>query len=324
MSRLAASISLNRRFQYSIFLKTNRSLFSTTSSPPTAAVVSLSDLTINDDALSFSRIVQSRRSAFSFDSSRSIPRTIIDNILEATIRSPSGFNFSPYRLVLVEDEDKNKTNKNGNSNDMKSESTASISTSTSTRASGETSNRSKLAKAMVGAGNIERVLEAPLSIVFVSDFQSTNEIDAVTARELAAGTRSMQYLRSLPLNAQVFTGNSNCATNVSLRFGSAFAPLPIPSSAEAWAFKQAGFAAMSMLLAASANGIGSHAMEGFDTRRVLTAIGAPTNGRWGVPVIISLGYGRTSGHPSEEIQSVRPKRSEIVYSSNQWGEEKKE
>jgi nitroreductase len=93
--------------------------------------------------------------------------------------------------------------------------------------------------------------------------------------------------------------------------------ITIPSSAEAWAFKQAGFAAMSLLLAATANGVGSHAMEGFDARRVLTAIGAPTDGRWGVPVIISLGYTRTTGHPSETLASARPKQHEMVY-RNKW------
>ena len=284
----------------------NLSLFST-STPRSVNVHE------DSDAVSFTRISQSRRSAFSFDSSRSIPSSIVDAILQATIRSPSGFNFSPYRLVLVEDEG-SKTLRTTSSSSSPSSSSSSPSSS---RASGETSNRARLSMAMVGAGNIERVLEAPLSVVFVSDFQSTNEVEAVTARELAAGTRSMQYLRALPINAQVFTGNSNCATSASLRFGSVFAPLPIPSSAEAWAFKQAGFAAMSLLLAATANGVGSHAMEGFDARRVLTAIGAPTDGRWGVPVIISLGYTRTTGHPSETLASVRPKQHEMVY-VNKW------
>ena len=289
----------------------------------------------SEDAVSFARIVQSRRSSFSFDSSRSIPSSILDAIIQATLRSPSGFNFSPYRLVLVEDhENKTPPSHSSSSSSTSTSSTSSSSSSSSSssftssssslpssRASGETSNRYKLANAMVGAGNIERVLEAPLSVVFVSDFQSTKEIEAVTARELAAGTRSMQYLRSLPLNAKVFTGNGDCATSASLRLGSVFAPLPVPNSAEAWAFKQVGFAAMSMLLAATANGVGSHAMEGFDARRVLSAIGAPIDGRWGVPVIISLGYPRSTGHSSEALTSVRPRRQEMVF-INKWQQPK--
>ena len=64
------------------------------------------------------------------------------------------------------------------------------------------------------------------------------------------------------------------------------------------------------MLAAEAEGLGSHAMEGLDARRVRAVLGA--GARWGVPLAISLGFPRATAHPAAGLRSVRPRVEEIV------------
>jgi nitroreductase len=341
------------------------------------------------DSLAFARIASSRRSAHAFDASRAVPRAALRRVLASTLRTPTGFNLAPFRLVLVHDggveplvapgaapgeEDGNDGGGGGSGGDLEGFDAL-------FDGAAAAGNRARLAACMVGGGNAERVLEAPLSVVFLADLEPARGVPALVARELAAGTRSRQYLRALPFNVAVFAGGSaggaeeaaaaeaaaaaagadgggsgssfgpgpgpgsgfgsgfrpgsggcasgaggavaaaaglgRAAVGAALGLGSRLAPLPALGSAEAWSFKQSGLAAMSLMLAAAAEGLGSHAMEGLDARRVREALGAPARG-WGVPLVVSLGFARASAHPAAALRSARPTLRELV-SSNRFG-----
>ena len=102
------------------------------------------------------------------------------------------------------------------------------------------------------------------------------------------------------------------------------APLPSPGSAEAWSFKQAGIAAMGFMLAATSQGLATHAMEGLDARRVREALGVPRAqaARWGVPLVVAIGYARESTHPAAGLRSVRPPLGEVAF-SNRFGAQRR-
>jgi nitroreductase len=173
-------------------------------------------------------------------------------------RAPSGFNVSPYRVVLVDAPDA----------------------------------RARLAEGMLGA-NADRVREAPVTAVFLADLRPHESLKDIVEMESRAG-KSTRYLKGLEAGLMAVTGGGVCdgptgaVRSAVLRAGSLVTPLPAPNSAEAWAYKNASLAAMTYMLAASAHGLDTHCMEGFDGRRVRDAIGAPS--RYSVPLIISTGY----------------------------------
>lgn len=65
-------------------------------------------------------------------------------------------------------------------------------------------------------------------------------------------------------------------------------PVPRLERPETWACKNAMLAAMSLMLAATAHGLSTCPMEGFDALRVRKILGIPP--RYALPVVISLGY----------------------------------
>jgi nitroreductase len=66
------------------------------------------------------------------------------------------------------------------------------------------------------------------------------------------------------------------------------APTPAPLNVQAWAYKNTALAANTLLLAATAEGLASTPMEGFDERRVKDVLHVP--GSYGVPMLVALGY----------------------------------
>lgn len=65
-------------------------------------------------------------------------------------------------------------------------------------------------------------------------------------------------------------------------------PVPRIERPETWASKNAMLAAMSFMLAATAHGLSTCPMEGFDAARVRRVLKIPR--RYALPVLISLGY----------------------------------
>jgi nitroreductase len=158
------------------------------------------------------------------------------------------------------------------------------------------------------------VRSAPITAVFAADLDAARGIAEVMALEAAAGRASPRAQRSFAGDAGVYASAAGSAARAAL--GGALcaagaltgAPLPTPDSSEAWAAKHAGFAAMSYMLACTAAGLATHAMEGFDARLVREATGLeePLRGcggglggagrpRWAVPLIISTGYAEEEG-----------------------------
>jgi nitroreductase len=164
--------------------------------------------------------------------------------------------------------------------------------------------RARLADAMLG-GNGARVLAAPLTAVFAADLQPMREMEALQQLERDAG-KPPRYLRNLAFDASVLT-TGGCepaqhAKSGALGLASALLPMPSVSSAEAWAFKNAMLAAQTYMLAATAHGLGTYPMEGFDGRRVRDACGIPS--RYGVPVVIPTGYAAAAGAPAPEGEAA--------------------
>lgn len=64
--------------------------------------------------------------------------------------------------------------------------------------------------------------------------------------------------------------------------------MPVLESKESWAYKNASLFAQMYMIAATANGLGTCAMEGFDARRVSTLLGVEPL-RYSIPMVISTG-----------------------------------
>jgi nitroreductase len=214
------------------------------------------------DAASFSRLVRARRSAGFLDPARAVPAAVVDELVAATARTPSGFNMQPYRVVLLTDP----------------------------RA------RERVAAAMVGAANASRVRDAPLVAVFAADLRAAESVGEVQEMEAAAGGRSPAYLRELPFAVAAFAGGGGGGECGDLRGAAAGAlhalgvPLPpfgVPGAA--WAFKQAALAAMTYVYSATSQGLATRVLEGLDPSRAAAAVGLPAP-RFSVPLLVVAGY----------------------------------
>jgi nitroreductase len=236
---------------------------------------------VSGDLAALERIIGARASCRHFDG-RAVPPELLARILAITQRSPSGFNLQPWHVVIVD----------------------------------SPAAKRALAGGMLG-GNGDRVLAAPLSAVFVADTEplESGRLERVVAAEKEAG-RPSAYLRNLPFDAAVSLGRGgrsggggSGAAEIArvglLSLGSLLMPLPDASvSREAWAFKQAGLAAMSYMLAATAAGLGTHAMEGLVPATVRTALGLPRS--MSIPLVIATGYTREAEGRAEAPHAQEP------------------
>jgi nitroreductase len=215
----------------------------------------------------FSYLVHARRSGARLDGSRSVPLATQRALVDLTSRAPSGFNLQPYTVVFVD----------------------------------EARVRARLAEAMLGVGNIERVAGAPLVAVFAADLDATASVPEVQEMEARTGQRSAAYLRGMPVGAAAFAssqaggvGGACAAAALSRAAGLAGAltgaplpPLGVPGIA--WAYKQTALAAMTYLLAATSLGLATHPMEGLDHARAARAVGL-AEGRFSVPLVVATGW----------------------------------
>ena len=215
----------------------------------------------------FSHLVYARRSGGRLDASRPVDLETVRSLVSLTARAPSGFNMQPYTVVLVDD--------------------ARV--------------RGRVAEGMLGVGNVERTLGAPLVAVFAADLDAQSSVAEVQEMEARAGQRSAGYLRSLPVGAAAFSSSQQggCAGSAASAVGaaalsslSALSGMPLPplgTPGMAWAYKQTAMAAMVYMLAATSLGLATHPMEGLDPARVAQAVGLSSS-RWSVPLVITTGY----------------------------------
>lgn len=82
-------------------------------------------------------------------------------------------------------------------------------------------------------------------------------------------------------------------------------PAPRIDHPEAWAFKNAALAVQTFMLAATAHGLTTCPMEGFDAARVRGALGLPR--RYSIPMLVTVGYAAEGEGEGKEAQ---PKFSE--------------
>jgi nitroreductase len=98
---------------------------------------------------------------------------------------------------------------------------------------------------------------------------------------------------------------------LSLAFVGLLKPVPRIERPETWASKNAMLAAMSFMLAATAHGLTTCPMEGFDARRVRRVLKIPR--RYALPVVISLGYeaspAEAAGQGTRAVSSKQPPSS---------------
>ncbi|KAG5184897.1 putative nitroreductase family, partial [Tribonema minus] len=205
-----------------------------------------------------------------------VPEDIINDVLAMTIRTPTSFNAQPWACIIVRDEEQKEA----------------------------------LAQAMVGP-NIMKVRAAPLTAVFLADLQPTRRVPRMMEEERRAGTPEERVAR-LPAMIGLFGGEGAAAEALRRGVTAALSPLkPMPSvtSTEAWSYKHAGLAAQTYLLAATAHGLATAPMEGFDGRRVCAALDVPD--RYGVAVAVATGYEDPQHAPSAASWRFAPE--EMVF-----------
>ena len=164
------------------------------------------------------------------------------------------------------------------------------------------------------------VAEAPAVAVLAADTRAADAHFAdVLAADRAAGAVSPEYeallRRVVPLSfARGPVGLGWLLKALLVPVARLAVPVPeVPAvHGRVWATRQAMLAAMAFMLAASAAGLATLPMEGFDERRVRRLLGVPR--RFVVPVVIPVGY------PAEGSQVLRKTRLplERVVHRDRW------
>lgn len=235
-----------------------------------------------------------------------IPESEIEQLIEVTTSSPSSFNLQPYKIILIRDE----------------------------------ATRKMLGEHAMLGNNKRKVVEAPLTVAFVAcrgfchlarrdlilitfspgdcstDPSGLVEDIALLERDRGA---SDQYIRTL--RSQIFflfdrkgLLARKLRQTVSYFMSPLMAVPNLPSSLDAWAATNTALAAQTFMLAATAKGLSTAPMEGFDEMRLCSILGVPMETHF-VPLIVSTGYPHPQHIPKPK---VRYKITDICY-SNKYG-----
>ena len=111
--------------------------------------------------------------------------------------------------------------------------------------------------------------------------------------ETAAGT-DPGYLRDLVTKINALLGNGGFIAgkirSLATHLASALQPSPVlPCDPGAWSVKNTIFSAQTFILAATAHGLATAPMEGYDERRLCYVLRIPMN-RYSIPLVMSVGY----------------------------------
>lgn len=219
---------------------------------------------MSDAGARFEALALSRRSALKFAQGREVPDDILRSLVRVTQSAPSAFNVQPYKLVLVRDAER----------------------------------RRQLATAMTGEKNAARVMEAPVTMIFAADKEPSKLVPQLQQLAESAG-QPPERVQNLAFLVTFFGGEGVLATRVkqaAAHFLSPLQPMPSLSLAESWAYKNTMLAAQNYMLAATAHGLATSPMEGFDGSRVRNVVGMPE--RYGVPIVVPTGYAEEVAEPS--------------------------
>ncbi len=205
---------------------------------------------------------------------------VLAEALEAARWAPSGYNLQPTHFVVVK----------------------------------KRARREALRRACL---NQAQVTEAPICVVFVGDRQVVaNHFEQVLAADREASAISPEYERLLRRVVPMAFNTGPLGLGRLLKAVAApllrlFVPVPSLPAVEckAWLARQAALCAMNFMLAASAAGLATCPMEGFDERRVRRVLQLP---RSMVPlIVVPLGFaagdgaGKTRLPPSQLIHHDR-------------------
>lgn len=222
--------------------------------------------------------IRARRAVREFDG-RTLDEGVLAAILEDAHLAPSGYNLQPTKFVLVRGD-----------------------------------GRRALARA---ACDQRQVAEAPVTVVIAADTRpDLAQAEQVLAMDLGAGAIDEEKRRSSARTIALafqrgplgLLGPVKGLVGAGLSYSRPTPRIPAYRPRE-WAIAQSMLAASHLLLSATARGVASCPMQGFDERRVKRLLGIPR--RFVVPVIVALGHQRPDQSPP--ARRTRLPSAEVVF-----------
>ncbi len=211
------------------------------------------------DLEQFSELAQTRRAMRRFKTD-AIPEGLLEKLLNAARWAPSGYNLQPTHFVVVNDP----------------------------------RIKEKLCSACFSQPQVKT---APATVVFVGDPQVVrNNLDRMIAMEQECGATNDEYAGVLRKYVRLAfdTGPAGIGWLLKATLAPLMSVVKVVPSLPAvhrrfWLTKQVMLAAMNFMLAATAAGLDTIPMEGFDEAKVKSLLRIPRSHC--VPVVIPVGYG---------------------------------
>lgn len=204
----------------------------------------------------FREVVLARRSVRRFAADKAIPGDVLSDILALTQRAPSSFNLQPWTCVLVRSRDQ----------------------------------RELIGRAMLSESNRSRVLDAPVTAVFAADLEVAKLLPDLAESMRSAG-RDKEAVENALISAGYYASSGKVLSfikGIAARAASPIAPFPSPVAAQEWSVKSTMLAAQTYMLAATAHGLATAPMEGFDATRLQAYLDVPS--RYSLPLVVPTGY----------------------------------
>ncbi len=169
----------------------------------------------------------------------------------------------------------------------------------------------------------QKILDAPVTVIIAANHgQPLQNLETVLEQGRSSSTMTEEQIdRVRRLSNGLLNTGPACALQVAKYiFTTAislfYRPMVVPPiNMKAYVWKQTVMAADVLMLAASAHGVQSCPMEGFDERRVRNVVGLPSN--YSVPLIVSLGYSSEHLGGRKRTPRIDP---ETQYFNNLFGE----
>mmetsp|Transcript_41894 Transcript_41894/g.83320 ORF Transcript_41894/g.83320 Transcript_41894/m.83320 type:complete len:309 (+) Transcript_41894:12-938(+) len=193
--------------------------------------------------------------------------SIMHSIIAHTLQTPTSFNLQPYKIIVI-----------------------------------QSSECKELVSTAMSPGNDKHVLTSACTIIFAGDSDPARNTRKLMELETAHGAKP-SYVSSLPSKITLLLGKGKLANRIRALGSHLMSPLsPSPiirPDNEAWGGKNVGLAAMSFMLSATAHGLRTLPMEGFDERRLAAALDIPDG--YSVPIMICVGH---SNDPNDPLKAV--------------------
>jgi hypothetical protein len=160
---------------------------------------------------------------------------------------------------------------------------------------------------MLGMGNKYRTLDASGIAIFCTDLMPGRRIDRIYQLESESGVRDDGYMAVMKVASSFLTGEGsvsggnygNSRSSSQNRIStflkrtvahalSPIQPMPTMEDVESWSYKNAGIMSSIYTLSATAHGLSTCMMEGYDARRVKEILRVPD--RYGIPLMVATGY----------------------------------